>query len=276
MYTTIIHPLRKTLCLSCNEYIILDLVWRLSKNEKYGNWCVASKKQLADWTDLAERTVFNAINKLITKELVRKDPKTGWLKTSDEWNEQMANTHDWVLGFNGKESQYLSARQGYAKNAEGMQTLQSDSANIAEGGMQNLHTTIRDNIKNKNNKRDTNVSLSRAREEFDTFWKMYPRKVDKASACKIWVKLTSEERALALSALPSHLKQDQWQKDGGRFIPHPSTWLNQRRWEDETQAAPESTGIIKSMSKSEYLETLTPQQRETFLRDYKDWKSKTP
>ena len=27
----------------------------------------------------------------------------------------------------------------------------------------------------------------------------------------------------------------QWQRDGGKYIPHPSTWLNQRRWEDETE-----------------------------------------
>jgi hypothetical protein len=25
----------------------------------------------------------------------------------------------------------------------------------------------------------------------------------------------------------------QWQRDDGQFIPHPSTWLNGRRWEDE-------------------------------------------
>jgi hypothetical protein len=25
----------------------------------------------------------------------------------------------------------------------------------------------------------------------------------------------------------------QWREDGGRYIPHPATWLNQGRWEDE-------------------------------------------
>lgn len=24
-----------------------------------------------------------------------------------------------------------------------------------------------------------------------------------------------------------------WLKDNGQYIPYPSTWLNQRRWEDE-------------------------------------------
>ena len=26
---------------------------------------------------------------------------------------------------------------------------------------------------------------------------------------------------------------EQWQKEGGRFIPNPTTWLNQGRWDDE-------------------------------------------
>ena len=26
---------------------------------------------------------------------------------------------------------------------------------------------------------------------------------------------------------------DQWNRDGGQYIPNPSTWLNQHRWEDE-------------------------------------------
>jgi hypothetical protein len=29
----------------------------------------------------------------------------------------------------------------------------------------------------------------------------------------------------------------QWAKQDGRYIPHPSTWINDRRWEDETTEA---------------------------------------
>jgi len=30
---------------------------------------------------------------------------------------------------------------------------------------------------------------------------------------------------------------EQWRKDNGQFIPHPQTWLNQRRWEDDVEPA---------------------------------------
>ena len=28
-------------------------------------------------------------------------------------------------------------------------------------------------------------------------------------------------------------QSEQWKKEGGQFIPHPATWLNQGRWADE-------------------------------------------
>ena len=37
--------------------------------------------------------------------------------------------------------------------------------------------------------------------------------------------------ALAKS-ISDHCRTEQWQRDKGRFIPHPATFLNGRRWED--------------------------------------------
>ena len=30
-----------------------------------------------------------------------------------------------------------------------------------------------------------------------------------------------------------HLASEQWARDGGRYIPHPTTWLNGERWNDD-------------------------------------------
>lgn len=68
--------------------------------------------------------------------------------------------------------------------------------------------------------------------DFETFWKAYPRKVAKVVAWKSWQK-QAPVLSDVLSALDWQGKQDQWTKDGGKFIPHPATYLNQRRWEDE-------------------------------------------
>lgn len=66
---------------------------------------------------------------------------------------------------------------------------------------------------------------------FDRFWAAYPRKVGKGAAKKAFAKVKAPLATL-LSALAEQKKSDMWTKDGGQFIPHPATWLNQERWED--------------------------------------------
>jgi len=70
--------------------------------------------------------------------------------------------------------------------------------------------------------------------EFDQFWKAYPRKIGKLKARKAWNNAGTKPALVAiLSAIEAHIQTDQWQRDKGKFIPHPSTWLNEGRWDDE-------------------------------------------
>ena len=72
---------------------------------------------------------------------------------------------------------------------------------------------------------------------FDAFWKTYPKKVGKDAAEKVWArKVKAEDVQAVMDALDKQRSSEQWNQDGGRFIPHPSTWLNQGRWKDEDVA----------------------------------------
>lgn len=77
--------------------------------------------------------------------------------------------------------------------------------------------------------------------DFEKFWLEYPRKVAKPNAVKAWKKIKPSEVDALMAALARQKRSEQWTKDGGQFIPHPATWLNQRRWEDGevVVAAPE-------------------------------------
>jgi hypothetical protein len=68
---------------------------------------------------------------------------------------------------------------------------------------------------------------------FQTFWELYPRKVAKRSAQASWNRLSELEQKEALDALTNHLKYWKLKETSKEFIPHPATWLNQGRWEDE-------------------------------------------
>jgi hypothetical protein len=75
---------------------------------------------------------------------------------------------------------------------------------------------------------------------FDEFWKLYPRREAKADAIKAWRKVKESEHADILAAVPIHTASTAWQKEDGRFIPLPASWLNARRWEDELKLAARS------------------------------------
>lgn len=71
--------------------------------------------------------------------------------------------------------------------------------------------------------------------KFNLFWSLYPRKTNKQAAIKAWQKLKPSNDLFdkIMHALSKHCVSDGWQRDGGQFIPHPSTWINGKRWEDE-------------------------------------------
>jgi hypothetical protein len=68
---------------------------------------------------------------------------------------------------------------------------------------------------------------------FDLFWSEYPRKVAKKKAKQIWMrqKLGNGTFPKIMDSLRKVKKTEQWEEV--RLIPHPATWLNQERWEDE-------------------------------------------
>ena len=70
---------------------------------------------------------------------------------------------------------------------------------------------------------------------FDEFWAIYPRKVGKRDAGKVWsrLKVTPELFEKMKATLAWQIEQPQWKTEGGQFIPHPATWLRQGRWDDE-------------------------------------------
>jgi hypothetical protein len=74
---------------------------------------------------------------------------------------------------------------------------------------------------------------------FDEFWKLYPRKESKKQAKKAWLKLNPGQELFNLiaNALEYRSQTKEWLAEGGRYIPHPATWLNGRRWEDEINPA---------------------------------------
>ena len=74
---------------------------------------------------------------------------------------------------------------------------------------------------------------------FAEFWAEYPKKVGKQAARASWkrVKPDAQLHERIMRAVANAKKSEQWNREGGRFVPNPSTWLNQGRWDDELTPA---------------------------------------
>lgn len=70
---------------------------------------------------------------------------------------------------------------------------------------------------------------------FDYFWQRYPKKKSRQAAIRAWDKLRPglELCRTMKAALKQAVSSPEWAERDGQYIPHFSTWLNQRRWEDE-------------------------------------------
>jgi hypothetical protein len=93
--------------------------------------------------------------------------------------------------------------------------------------------------KRREEKRRTSLNPGcEVEQAFEAFWLAYPRKVAKPKAMASFLKVGGKDLLGAMvAALEAQKASPQWQKDNGEYIPHPTTWLNQRRWED--QVAPQ-------------------------------------
>ena len=81
-----------------------------------------------------------------------------------------------------------------------------------------------------NNKQETkNKDIKDDR--FDIFWKQYPRKVAKPNAQKAWNKIKPDD--VVFKKMLDAINQQGLSSKEIQFVPHPATWLNAQRWEDE-------------------------------------------
>ncbi len=105
-------------------------------------------------------------------------------------------------------------------------------------------TNIKDN-KSNNNKSNNNKNLITPQQQktkyitpgqFEDFWNAYPRHVDMGKTLTVWNRICQRKdnrptwREIK-KAILQQKKSERWQDK--KFIPHPTTWLNQSRWLDD-------------------------------------------
>ena len=104
--------------------------------------------------------------------------------------------------------------------------------------------------KGRESTRTRHVTRDGVDEGFADFWEAYPNKKAKPKAEAAWRKLKPSVQTLSdlLTGLERHKASEQWLRDGGQYIPHPASWINGRRWEDQL---PEARAVTTSTTHAE-------------------------
>ena len=187
--------------------------WLLDPNQKNGSkkkMDRISLSQFEEMTGIDRRKCHSILNKLAEKQVIK--------KTITQRGDRIVITY------------------GFQKNFDlwKVSPKKVTVTQIGDGVSPKEVTKLSPKERNTKEKKDT---LTKDKElytsNFIKFWESYPRKNGKGAAFKAYrnIKFPKPTLQTILSAIEIQNKTEQWKTI--EFIPHPSTWLNQRRWEDE-------------------------------------------
>ena len=120
-----------------------------------------------------------------------------------------------------------------SNGAKGGRPKSKTEENLTEPNITEDNLNPKNKNKNKNKTEEEEIKLM---SRFSRFWSVYPNKVKKSVAEKSWVKLAPDDALTdRIVADVERRVRTEWTGEGAKYVPHPTTYLNQRRWEDETE-----------------------------------------
>ena len=189
-------------------------------------YCWASNQYFADLYEVDKTTVSGWIGQLKTR---------GYLTVQLEYKEGSKQILNRYMKINGEGIDEITKT-----------SFQKDVDPIDQKTKGNTKTNTK-----------TNITVNNV-DDFDSFWKFYPRKASKEAARKAWEKLRPDQHIMQMIAdnVKERVEKGEWRKDNQSFILHASTYLNQKRWEDEvvdqhtqTRTNPDSMKSVSVMEK---------------------------
>lgn len=221
-------------------------IWGLNNADRDGNILSATADDIADGIMYRGQSAGQSAHEA-AEHLLESLISTGWIDVAEDGHFIL---HDWDVW----QDQWYKALDKRAKEAE-RKRKQRQSGNDNEmsagqsAGQDYGQSTGQDNgTSDPNHNRNLNLNINRDPKEesvaadqslqekrFNEFWTAYPKKVGKKAAWAAWKKVKPDAELFdkIMTAIGKARVTEQWTKENGRFIPNPTTWLNQGRWDDE-------------------------------------------
>lgn len=211
------------------QAVFLHLMVDASRNVTRGHVSV-THEDLASALDVTH-TEIEAIFDAMQGRVIDGDVLTGWDRRQPK-REDLGNPDTGTKSAaERKRQQRQRDRDVLSDRDDADDCVTDDTSSISHAESRKV-TTDKDKDKDKETtpKPPSGVEL-----RFERFWSAYPKKVGKDAARRWWGKRKPDDAMLAamLAAIAVQAKSAQWAKDGGQYIPHPTTWLNEGRWQDD-------------------------------------------
>lgn len=173
------------------------------------------------------------------------------------------------IGESSTEADRIRAYRERISNEKKQKNLQSESVEIK--GLQEGSTNVVQMYDKSTPEIDIDIDIDKEKDidniyvqnevqkpdwedKFEQFWKLYPKKQNKKKV-QLWFKNKKPNDALfdtIIKKLKNFIDTVDWQKENGKYIPMPTTWLNGERWNDEIKSG-SSNNIFYEIGKEEGL-----------------------
>lgn len=174
----------------------------------------------------SERLIAEELN--ITEKTVRK-----WLRMLEKWN---------LISIEKRRSPQGKYQHKFYYLIDKSEWREKPSVEITDGNESTEPSVSEDKnhrevLPTKDTQfKNTQEKKTHSLESFGVFWELYPRKIGKAAALKVWNKIKPDDELIEeiLNAVEEQNEWDQWKypEENGRFIPYPAKWLQDERWTD--------------------------------------------
>lgn len=249
--------------LNADELHTLNLIFSFEANNKI---YMGSSKYLCDMLNYSKPRALRILKSLTDKGYLKKEASNGRINSIYKINhmflyQQIKNNENYSQLADNKQSQnvtvnsndllpnkniYKNNNKNIYAHSENEQVYNHEDDKQKENDSLSSNT-IKQDTKNKAIKKQNKELNELQEKQFDKFWQAYPKKVSKKQAQKSWKKINPSLELFEkiLKALEMVKQTEQWEKDNGKFIPYPATWLNQERWTDEIKMMQDIKPVIE-------------------------------
>lgn len=249
--------------LNADELHTLNLIFSFEADNKI---YIGSSKYLCDMLNYSKPRALRILKSLTDKGYLKKEASNGRINSIYKINhmflyQQIKNNENYSQLADNKQLQNVTVNSNdllpnkniYKNNNKNIYAhLKNEQVYSHEDDIQKENdslssNTIKQDTKNKAIKKQNKELNELQEKQFDKFWQAYPKKVSKKQAQKSWKKINPSLELFEkiLKALEMVKQTEQWEKDNGKFIPYPATWLNQERWTDEIKMMQDIKPVIE-------------------------------